>query len=341
MVITFWVRKDFIMADVRFGIVGTGMGASRAETASKTAGAKLVCVCDFVEERAKALANKLGCEYETSYEKMLERDDIDVVGVMTPSGMHADFSIMAVKAGKHVYTTKPMDILVERCDELIETAQKAGVILAVDFGERYSTSNKRVHKAIQTGVLGRMFLADLRMKWFRDQSYYDGGSPAGWRSKRRYEGGSAANQGVHFIDLIQWFMGSVKTVIGKSATMNHNIETEDLSVAILEFASGAYGVLQTTTCSIPNIGSSLEFSGSKGTLSWRDSKVEMYHVEGKPDAKLEDIDVESGPSNIIEDMVSAVTKGTPVACDGNEGRKSVVIFNAIYESSKTGKPVNL
>ncbi len=329
------------MADVRFGIVGTGMGANRAEIASKTEGAKLVCVCDFVEERAKALAEKLGCEYETSYEKMLERDDIDVVGVMAPSGMHADFSIMAAKAGKNVYTTKPMDILVEKCDELIETAEKAGVILAVDFGERYSASNKRVRKAIQTGVLGKIFLADLRMKWFRAQSYYDGGSPVGWRSKKRYEGGSAANQGVHFIDLIQWFIGPVKTVIGKSATLNHDIETEDLSVAILEFENGAYGVLQTTTCSIPNIGSSLEFSGSNGTLSWQDSKVVMYHLEGNPDAKLEDIEVEAGPANIIQDMVSAVTKGTPVTCDGHEGRKSVAIFNAIYESSKTGKPVNI
>lgn len=329
------------MADVRFGIVGTGMGASRADTASKTAGAKLVCVCDFVEENAKRVAEKLGCEYETSYEKMLERDDIDVVGVLTPSGLHAEFAIMAAKAGKNVFTTKPMDILVEKCDELIETAKNAGVILAVDFGERYLPANKRVQKAIQTGVMGKMFLADLRMKWYRAQSYYDGGSPAGWRSKRRYEGGSAANQGVHFIDLIQWFMGPIKTVIGKSATLNHQIETEDLSVAILEFASGAYGVLQTTTCNTPDLGSAMEFSGSNGTLSWKDSRVELYKLADNPDAKLEDVEVEAGPANIIEDMVSAVTKGTPVSVDGHEGKKSVIIFNAIYESSKTGKPVNI
>jgi len=329
------------MADVRFGIVGTGMGASRADTASKTAGAKLVCVCDFVEENAKRVADKLNCDYITNYEKMLQRDDIDVVGVLTPSGLHAEFAIMAAKAGKHVFTTKPMDILVEKCDELIETAKKAGVILAVDFGERYLDANKRVHKAIQTGVMGKMFLADLRMKWYRAQDYYDGGFPAGWRSKRRYEGGSAANQGVHFIDLIQWFMGPVKTVIGKSATLNHQIETEDLSVAILEFANGAYGVLQTTTCNTPDLGSAMEFSGSNGTLSWKNSQIELYKLADKPDAKLEDIDVESGPASIIEDMVSAVTKGTSVAVDGYEGRKSVVIFNAIYESSKTGKPIQL
>ncbi len=325
--------------EVRFGIVGLGMGRNRAKIASQTPGAKLTCVCDIVEENAKKSAEEFGCDWETDYEKMLKRDDIDVVGVMTPSGLHAEFAIMAAKAGKHVFTTKPMDILVEKCDELIETAKKAGVILAVDFGERYLDSNKKVKHVIQNGIMGKMFLADLRMKWYRAQSYYDGGSPPGWRSKIRYEGGSAANQGVHFIDLIQWFMGPVKTVIGKSATLAHNIETEDISLAILEFENGAFGVLQTMTCNTPDLGSAMEFSGSNGTLSWKDSKVILYNIADNPDASLDDIKVEHGPGNIIEDMVSAITKGTPVAVDGIEGRKSVAIFNAIYESSKTGMPV--
>jgi len=330
------------MADeIRFGIVGLGMGRNRAKIASQTPGAKLVCVCDIVEDNAKSAAAESKCDWETSYEKMLGRDDIDAVGVMSPSGLHAEFAIMAAKAGKHVFTTKPMDILVEKCDELIETAKKAGVVLAVDFGERYLDANKRVHKAIKSGLLGKMFLVDLRMKWYRAQSYYDGGSPAAWRSKRRYEGGSAANQGVHFIDLIQWFMGPVKAVIGKSGTMAHKIETEDISVAILDFSSGAYGVLQTTTCNTPDLGSAMEFSGANGTLSWKDSKVVLYKLADNQNAVLEDIQVEAGPSNIIEDMVSAITKGTPVAVDGHEGRKSVVIFNAIYESSRTGMPVKL
>ncbi|MBD3183992.1 gfo/Idh/MocA family oxidoreductase [Candidatus Poribacteria bacterium] len=326
---------------VRFGIVGLGMGANRANIAANTEGAKLVCVCDILEDKAKKVSEQLKCEWTTNYEDMLDRDDIDVVGVMTPSGMHADFAMMAAKAGKHVYTTKPMDILVEKCDELIKTAEEAGVILAVDFGERYGVANKRVRKAIQSGAMGRMILADLRMKWFRDQGYYDGGSPVAWRSKRRYEGGSAANQGVHFLDLLQWFMGPVKTVYGKSGTFAHDIETEDCSIALVEFASGTWGVIQTTTCSNPNLGSALEFTGTKGTLSWKDSKVVLYSVADNPDASLDDIEVEPGPANIIEDMVSAVTKGTPVIVDGYEGKKSVEIFCAIYKSSRTGKPVEL
>lgn len=330
------------MADeVRFGIVGLGMGANRAKIASQTTGAKLVCVCSIQEGRAEQVAGELKCDWTTDYQKMLERDDIDVVGVLTPSGLHADFAMMAAKAGKNVFTTKPMDILVEKCDALIETAKKAGVILAVDFDQRYGETNRRIQKAMRSGALGRVILADLRMKWYRAQSYYDGGSPAGWRSKLRYEGGSAANQGVHFLDLLQWFVGDVKTVYGKKGTFAHSIETEDCSVALVDFDNGAWGVIQTTTCSNPDLRSDMQFTASKGTLSWRNSKVELYSITDKPDASLDDIKIEPGPKNIIEDMVSAVTKGTPVAVSGAEGRKSVAIFNAIYESSKTGKPVEI
>lgn len=327
--------------DIRFGIVGLGMGANRAKIASQTPGAKLVCVCSIEADRAEKVAGELDCDWTADYEEMLARDDIDAVGVLTPSGLHAEFSIMAANAGKHVFTTKPMDILVEKCDELIEAADKAGVVLAVDFGERYSASNKRVRKAIQSGLLGQIILVDLRMKWFRAQSYYDSGSPGAWRSKRRYEGGSAANQGVHFLDLMQWFTGDVKSVYGKSGTFGHDMETEDCSVAILEFDTGSWGVVQTTTCSNPNLGSALEFTGTKGTLSWKDSKVALYSLADNPDALLDDVEIEAGPANIIEDMVSAITKGTPVMVDGHEGRKSVAIFCAIYESSQTGKPVTL
>jgi len=330
------------MADeVRFGIVGLGMGANRAKTATQTPGAKLVCVCSIQEGRAEQIAGELGCDWTTDYEKMLERDDIDVVGVLTPSGLHADFAMMAAKAGKNVFTTKPMDILVEKCDALIETAKEAGVILAVDFDQRYGETNRRIQKAMRAGILGQVILADLRMKWYRAQSYYDGGSPPAWRSKLRYERGSAANQGVHFLDLLQWFVGDVKTVYGKNGTFAHSIETEDCSVALVDFANGAWGVIQTTTCSNPDLRSDMQFTAANGTLSWRNSNVELFSVADKPDASLDDIEIEPGPKNIIEDMVSAVSKGTPVAVNGVEGRKSVAIFNAIYESSKTGKPVEI
>ena len=328
--------------EVKFGILGLGVGSSRAKIAANTPGARLVCVSDLQEEKAKARAEEYGCDWTTDYREMFERDDIDAIGAFTPSGTHADFAIQAIEAGKHAFTTKPMDISLEKCDKLIETAKNAGVVFAVDFARRYRPIDHKVRMVLETGRLGRIILVDLRMKWYRAQSYYDGGWPPGWRSRRATEGGSAANQGVHSIDQLQWLIGKVLTVQGRSGTFNHDIETEDCSVAILTFENGAFGVIQTMTCSYPNLGTEIQISGSKGTLTLDKSGKISYELEGVENPSLDEFEVDPNlPRNIIEDMMGAIVYGRPVMVDGEEGRKSVAIFNAIYESSRTGKIIEL
>ena len=331
------------MADkVRFGILGLGMGYNRAKLVPTTPGAELACVCSLDEAKAQDVAQALDCDWTTSYAEMLARDDIDVIGVMTPSGMHCDHAIMAMDAGKHCYTTKPMDIVLSKCDAAIDTAQRTNKVLAVDFGNRYMPLNHQVRGAIQGGKLGKMICCDLIMKWYRAMSYYMGGSPAAWRSRLVTERGSIANQGVHFVDLLQWFMGPVETVWGKYGTMNHDIETEDQSMAILEFASGAWGLLHTTTCSAPRLGTRLEFNGTQGVLMWADRDIDIRQPEGVDEVKLDEIPVDPNlPDSIIADMVGAIRDGKALQCDGHEGRKSVAIFDAIYRSSDTGQPVTV
>lgn len=328
--------------DVRFGIVGLGMGRGRARKAAETPGAKLACVCALDEERAKEVAEELGCDWTTEYDEMLARNDIDAVGAMTPSGLHADFAIKAIRAGKHAFTTKPMDIRLEKCDALIDAAEKAGVVLAVDFDSRYVPSNHQIRMGVQSGKLGRILFGDLRMKWLRKQEYYDGGSPAGWRSRKATEGGSIANQGVHYVDLLQWFLGPVESVYARIGTLTHDIETEDATNAMLTFGSGAWGTIQTTTSNVPSLGTTMEIGGTDGTIIWKNNQVELWHMEGDPEASPDAfVPPENLPGGIIPDMVSAITKGTPVAVDGYEGRKSVAIFNAAYESARTGKTVKV
>lgn len=327
---------------VKFGILGLGRGAKVAKTAAKTKGAELVCVCDLQEDRAREVAEELNCEWTVDYDKMLGRDDIDAVGVFTSSGTHCDLAIKAMEAGKHAFVTKPMDIRVERCDAAIEAAKRAGVVLAVDFARRYEETSQRVKLALDNGRLGRPILGDLRMKWYRDQKYYEKGYPPGWRARTETEGGSAANQAVHFIDLLHWFMGPVKTVYGRSGTFVHKIKTEDLSLALLTFKSGAWGTIVTTTASYPNLGSSIEITGDNGSLVWKDGDVALYKLKDNPKPSLDEFQLDPNrPKNIIEDMVSAITKDTSPMCDGVEGRKSVAIFTAIYESSRTGKVIEL
>ena len=353
------------MADeIGFGICGLGMGRDRARKVTTTPGAKLVAVCDLLEERGAEAVQVFGCEWIQDYDDMLARDDIDVVGVFTPSGTHADFARRALEAGKHAFMTKPMDIRVDKCNAALAAAEATGLVLGVDFESRYNPVNHQIRAAIQGGAIGEVVEANLMMRWFRSQQYYDTGSPPGWRSRRQTEGGSIANQAVHYLDLLQWWLGPVRSVFGKSSTLAHHIETEDASVAIIEFESGAHGLLFTTTCSVPDLGTIIEISGTRGTMAWKDQELTMFEAakvneaatqeggvyqlpEDMPQPETENVSPNDFPvprdlpANIIEDMLGAITQGQPLQCDGYEGRKTVQIFSAIYESSQTGQPVLL
>ena len=353
---------------VRFGIVGLGMGRHRAGIAAQTPGAKLVAVCDLWEERGRSAAEELGCEWLRDFDDLLAREDLDCIGVFTPSGMHAEFATRALLAGKHVFVSKPLDLTLEACDQALAAAERTGKLLAVDFELRYDPRYHQLRAALREGALGRLILGDLRLRWYRGQAYYDGGFPAGWRSRLATERGSLANQAVHYLDLLQWWLGPVVSVCGQSGTFAHDIETEDTSLSLLSFASGAYGTVVTSTCSIPELGWSLEVMGNAGNLRVRRGEVLLFRAVSDPTAEGEgaasatsphlkwqigghppaqDLRVEDYPApahlpaNIIEDMIGAITQGRPVQCDGREGRKTVEIFAAIYRSAESGARVTL
>jgi len=256
--------------------------------------------------------------------------------------MHADHGIMAAEAGKHVFTTKPMDIRVEKCDALIEACKRADRLLAVDFGRRYDEDCHKTRMALRSGKLGKILLVDVRMKWLREQSYYDGGMPEGWRRLLKWEGGSIANQGVHQVDLIYWLFGPGKSVYGRIGTFTHDIETEDMCNALLTFESGTWGVIQTTPCNRPTLGTEIEITGEKGTMAFGDKGIARYEIDGDEDASIDEFVPDADrPKNIIEDVVGALTKGTELMCDGHEGKVSTAIFCAVYESARTGEAVEL
>jgi len=327
--------------NIRFGIMGLGRGRRAAEQIVEAEGAQLACVCDLQEDKAREKGEEFGCDWTTEYKQMFARGDIDVIGVYTSSGTHCDYAIEAIDAGKHAFVTKPMDIRVEKCEAAIQAAKDAGKVLAVDFGNRYSLENRRLKAALDQGVIGKVFLGDVKMKWWREQSYYNGGFPPGWRSRLETEGGSIANQGVHYVDLIYWLLGPVKEVFGRSTTMTHDIETEDLTAAQMTFENGAWGLITTTTSSYPNLGTSVEISGTEGTVRWNQRGGIEITTKDEESVDLSKFDVPDAPGNIAEDMVAVLTKGTTPVVTGEEGKRSVEIFCAVYESSKTGQPVQL
>lgn len=326
--------------NITFGVLGLGMGASRAQQVAATEGAKLAAVCDLIEEKARAQAEKHGCDWYTDYEQMLAREDIDVIYVMTFSGLHARHGIMAARAGKHVISTKPLDVSVSAVDELISACRTAGVKLVTDFETRYGEQFNTIKNAVEQGALGRIILAEARLKWFRSQSYYE--ENGGWRGTWELDGGgSLSNQTVHYIDQLCGIMGEASEVYAELGVYNHDIEGEDLGVAVVNFACGAKGVIVGTTTFPVHSYAGIEIHGDRGAaMTTRARDTEWFWAEGCQ-TDPETLKVELPVRNAAEDMVRSIRLGCDPIMTGEEGRKSVVLLEAIRQSARTRQVVRL
>ncbi len=324
---------------VGFAVVGLGMGRNRARQVVDTPGAELKLVVDINEDLARKVGEEMGCRWTAHLGEALGRDDTDVVMVMTPSGLHAEVGVRAAKAGKHVITTKPMDVTTAACDRLIAAADEAGILLGVDYQSRYVDNNFRIAEALRRGWLGRPVLGEIRFKWFRSQEYFEHGN--GWRGTWAMDGGgSLANQGSHLIDLLLWFMGEPVRVYAETAIVNHDIETEDVGLAILNFASGAKGTIVGTTSFPASAYFSAEVHGTEAGVIVDDALTGKIRVYG---AELEERlnQIENPIHNVVEDLVSAVEHGSPLRVGGREGRRTVELLEAVYSSAREGKVLEM
>ncbi|MEM2935703.1 MAG: Gfo/Idh/MocA family oxidoreductase [Candidatus Bathyarchaeia archaeon] len=326
------------LKEIGFGVVGLGMGRNRCELVSKTEGAVLRAVVDVNEERAREVASNYGVDWYRDYSKLLARKDVDVVYVLTPSGLHAEMAVEAARAGKHVITTKPMCVSLKQADAMIRECRRAKVKLAVDFESRYLPDMLRIRKWIDDGRFGKLILGEARLKWYRSQEYY---STSGWRGTWRYDGGgSLMNQTVHLIDLLQWYMGPADSVTGRIGVFTHQIETEDLGAAIINFKNGAVGtVLGTTTCP-KDTAFRIEIHGDRGLVITEGNVLHLSHfLDGEE--RTEEEFLAGKPRNVVEDMIRAIREDEEPLVTGEEGRKSVELVLAIYQSSMSGKRVKL
>ena len=324
---------------IGFAVVGLGMGRSRArQIQQQVAGAEVKIVVDIKQDLAREVGEELGCDWSPNLEDALGRSDVDVVMVMTPSGLHAQVGIEAARAGKHVLTTKPMDVSTKACDRLIAAAEEAGVLLGVDYQSRYVDNNVRVAEALRQGWLGKPILGEVRFKWFRSQEYFEHND--GWRGTWAMDGGgSLANQGSHLLDLLLWFMGEPVRIYAETAIVNHRIETEDIGLVLLNFASGAKGMILGTTTFPTSVYFGAEVHGSEGGILIDAALDGSMRVFGEGlEEKLESID--NPVHSAMEDMVLAIENGTAVRVDGREGRRTVALLEAIYASAREGCPVD-
>ncbi|MFL5487699.1 MAG: Gfo/Idh/MocA family protein [Gemmatimonadaceae bacterium] len=335
----------------RIALVGCGrISKNHFEAIETVDGLELCAVCDGDPVRAEQAGTQWNVPWFTSYEKMLKDAKADVVTIATPSGLHAEQGVAAAHAGKHVVMEKPMAISLTGADALVQACDKAGVNLFVVKQNRLNPPVQLLKRAVDRNRFGRVYMASCKVHWARPQEYYD---QAPWRGTWEFDGGAFMNQASHYVDLIQWVMGPVESVMAKTATLARRIETEDSGVAILKFRSGALGSIEVTMLAYPrNLEGSITILGEKGSAKIGGTavnKIELWQfAEYDDDDKLVEA-AETNPPNVYGlghqgyyRNVLAVLRGEAKAdTDGRAGRKSLELILGIYESAKTGREVPL
>jgi len=330
---------------IRFGIIGCGRIAQRHAEHINNNGI-LVAVCDIVEEKATAMADKYGAKVYSSASEMLQsQQDIDVVAICSPNGLHASHTISALRAGKHVLCEKPMAISVYDCGEMIKEAEKANRRLFIVKQNRFNPPVAAVKKALDEGRFGKILSVQLNCYWNRNPEYYQNS----WKGTKALDGGTLYTQFSHFIDLLYWMVGDVKSVKAYTQNANHDgiIEFDDQGVAILEFYNGVIGSVQYTVNSYEqNMEGSITIFGEKGTVKIGGqylNELEYQHIDG---FEIKDLPPGNPPNNygkyfgsmsnhdkVYANVIEVLSGNGIIATNGFEGLKTVEIIDKIYSDA--------
>lgn len=339
---------------LKFGLVGCGRISIRhAQLLGEGAiqGARLAAVCDIVAEKAEKVSQKYKVPPFSDMHEMMEREQPDVVVVLTESGYHARHVIELARHGKHIMVEKPMALTLSDADGMISSCDKAGIKLFVVKQNRFNVPVVKLREAMEANRFGKLVMGTIRVRWCRPQAYYDQDS---WRGTWALDGGVLTNQASHHVDLLEWMMGEVESVFGVTSTALVDIEAEDTAVVALRFRNGAIGVIEATTATRPkDLEGSISILGEKGTVEIGGFAVNEMKTWNFVDAEPADEAVRTkysvNPPNVYgfghqayyDHVVNAVANDGPNLVDGLEGRRSLELINAIYESVETGRQVYL
>ena len=339
---------------INFALVGCGRISKRHSELlgeNQIAGAQLVAVCDKIVSKAQVIADKYSIPVYSCLHDMMNSEKIDVVVVLTESGLHAQHTIELAPYGAHVVVEKPMALTLDDADAMIEACDKYGVKLFVVKQNRFNVPIVQLRKALDQGRFGKLIMGTVRVRWCRPQAYYDQDS---WRGTWAYDGGVLTNQASHHVDLLEWMMGDVESVFAKSKHALADIEAEDTAVVILKFRNGALGVIEATTAIRPkDLEGSISILGETGSVEvggFAVNEMKTWNFSATLDGDSDVIEKYSvNPPNVYgfghqayyEHVVDCLDNDTAQLVDGLQGRKSLELINAIYESIETGQEVPL
>tara|TARA_B100000963_G_C22625823_1_gene672290 strand:- start:490 stop:1590 length:1101 start_codon:yes stop_codon:yes gene_type:complete len=339
---------------LNFALLGCGKIAQRHSNLlgnNEISGAKLAAVCDAKIENAEIISKKFNVPCFSNMEKMMETCKIDVVVILTPSGLHAEHTIRLAKFGCDILVEKPMALTLSDADLMIEACDREGVKLFVVKQNRFNVPVVALRQALEDGRFGKLIMGTTRVRWCRHQAYYDQDS---WRGTWAFDGGVLANQASHHIDLLEWMMGGVESVSAKSINALANIEAEDTAIALLKFKNGALGVIEATTAVRPkDLEGSLSILGEKGSVeiggfAANELKTWNFSEDKEVDEKIFQNAYENpnhkygyAHKKYYDHVVDCINGQSPQLVDGLQGRRSLELINTIYRSIETNSEINI
>jgi UDP-N-acetyl-2-amino-2-deoxyglucuronate dehydrogenase len=343
-----------IVKVLNFALIGCGRIARRhAELLGfgQIRGARLAAVCDLDERRAKEIGDRFSVPYFVDMHQLMLSVAVDVVCVLTESGRHARHVLELCKYKKHLVVEKPMALTLDDADLMIEAAHREGISLFVVKQNRFNVPVLKLREALEQGRFGKLILGTVRLRWCRDQAYYDQDA---WRGTWAMDGGVLTNQASHHIDLLEWMMGDVEKVFARSTRALARIEAEDTAVVNLKFSSGALGVIEATTAARPrDLEGSISILGERGAVEIGGFAVNELKTWSFMDPIESDSEVierfSVNPENVYgfghkayyENIVTSINGRSRPLVDGFVGRRSLELINSIYESIETEREVSL
>ncbi|MBO7149169.1 MAG: Gfo/Idh/MocA family oxidoreductase [Clostridia bacterium] len=332
------MNKDYL----NFGIVGCGTVASiHAEALKSLNNARFISVTDSNLSKAREFAQKQGVWAHDSFEDMLNDPEIDAVCICTPSGFHAENAIRALNAGKHVVLEKPMALNTQDCERIKEACAKNRKLLTVISQLRFSNDVVTVKEAIDSGKLGKIVMCSAYMKYWRSPEYY---SDVSWRGTFAFDGGILMNQGVHGVDMLLYLAGNAKVINSKGKRLFHDIEFDDTVISMLEFESGALGVIEASTCAYPGLERRIEIIGTTGSAVLIENMIDKLIIDNNTVITKENLfkcGSANNPASIdyvcharqIDNFIRAVLYGEKLFIDTEDGAKAVALIEKIYAAA--------
>jgi predicted dehydrogenase len=339
---------------LRFVLIGCGRISKRHADLlgnKQVAGAELAAVCDLVPQKASLLGAAFGIPHYSDMHEMCSREEYDAIGVLTESGLHAKHVLELAQYRKHIVVEKPMALTLDDADKMIRVCDQNAIKLYVVKQNRFNVPVVKLREALDAGRFGKLVLGTVRVRWCRRQDYYDQDA---WRGTWALDGGVLSNQASHHVDLLEWMMGDVESVFAKSTTALVDIEAEDTAVVVLKFRSGALGIIEATTATRPkDLEGSISILGEYGSAEiggFAVNEMKSWNFTSRlPEDDSVMTNYSVNPPNVYgfghqayyQHVVDCINNRKQQLVDGLEGRKSLELISAIYESIETGKEVTI